>query len=188
MSDGEQDEEKAKFDWKKSLQQNYLVVAVGLIGSGAAGGLAVVAYFEQFLEGKFDHFVEAREIATLADLTEHQTSKDTVGFFLSECPSGWRSFEQAAGRYLVVTGSEQLSLVGTQVGLALEGAEDRPAGAHTHGYVVDEHQNRQGTVQMEFRSPGGGHMPTVQRQTDGGTELKPGTNAPYIFVNACLKN
>jgi hypothetical protein len=177
-----------KFDWKQSLQKNYLLVAASIFLAGATGALTAYATMNDFIERRFNELVKDKSLASKTDVQKSELPKDTVGVFLNACPDGWRDFQQATGRYLVIAGAVQQQLVGTQVGQKLEGAENRPAGLHTHGYLADEHANEQGTVPMKFQSPGGGHMPTVARATDGGSGLKAETNAPFIFVTGCLKN
>lgn len=179
--------DQSTFEWRSALQRNYLVVAIGLLAAGGTGALAAYATVNEFVESKFDEFSKGRSMVTRSDLTEYEIPKDAIGLFLGPCPKGWKDFQQAFGRYLVVVGSSNFHLVGTQVGSPLVGDENRPAGKHEHGYVVDEHLNRQGAVQLEFRSPGGGHMPTVSRTTDSGSGLKEGTNAPYLLVTGCLR-
>jgi hypothetical protein len=177
-----------KFNWSDSLRNNYLVIALGLIISGGTGTLAAKASVDELLKRAFSDLVRENRLVTADELAKVEISRDAIGFFMTACPPNWRPFQQATGRYLVVADSTLPGLLGTTVGTALDGAENRPAGAHKHGFMADQHQSQSTGNEVEWMDPGGGHMPTVARETDDGVGLKAGTNAPFILVNACLKD
>jgi hypothetical protein len=113
---------------------------------------------------------------------------DTIAFFfLDKCPDNWTDEPRLAGRYAVglMSGGE----LGKEVGTKLDPSEDRAAGAHVHKHntVVMADRYPPAGANVQFRNPGGGLQPQGGWVTDAGTDLKPGTNAPYVLLRACRK-
>ena len=119
-----------------------------------------------------------------------------VGLFFArdECPAqaGWSPVPDSfLGRYIVaVDGSASLGGVG---GAPLADLEDRPAGAHSHQYELQEHGAGEAVADggVRLREDGVGHVLSGSHRTGpGGTQagpLRPGTNAPYIQLLACWR-
>lgn len=111
-----------------------------------------------------------------------------IVYFNSACPSGWSEYTPLQGRYAV--GVPSGGSVGTQVGTALTNAENRPAGQHSHGFN-DYFYNQTtggydtGATSMPYPT---GSLTSISNNTDSGTGLVAGTNAPYVQLRACSKD
>lgn len=112
-------------------------------------------------------------------------SRGAVMFFnLSSCPNGWSEFTAARGMYLVGMPAGG-TLGGTPSGVftPLSDQENRPAGAHTHGYTAAFMAGGSGTTGSET----GVSAASASANTDDGG-LIGGTTSPYIQLLACEKN
>jgi len=119
-----------------------------------------------------------------------------VGLFFArdECPAqaGWSPVPDSfLGRYIVaVDGSAS---VGGVAGAPLADLEDRPAGAHSPEYDLQDHAAAAGAggSRLRERDEAAGHVLSGSHRTDAGASddepLKPGTNAPYIQLLACWR-
>lgn len=110
-----------------------------------------------------------------------------VAFSLSECPAGWRVFEEGQGRYIVgLTVGGNLKAI---VGSALKDVENRPVGQHFHQYnrfnLGGSAKSREDAIAwggvgsaMRIRSP---------ESVSSAGEVE-GTNAPYVQLLLCEKS
>jgi hypothetical protein len=126
-----------------------------------------------------------------------------VGFYAaSSCPSGYSTYEEARGRYLV--GLPAGGQLAAAVGTALAPEENRPVGKHDHGVTDPGHSHtiptRQpintGNVASQTAqgnaSPTANDHPATSSSTTGVT-VNPagaveGTNAPYLELLVCKKD
>jgi hypothetical protein len=111
-----------------------------------------------------------------------------VAFFQrGSCPSGWTDVSASwHGRYVVIAENS----FGTLVGTPLSAGENRPTG--DHGHVTPEafyggncNSDMCGTWGGGFRR-GPLNVTTTTAKHPGET-IRPGTNAPYVTLRACVK-
>lgn len=96
------------------------------------------------------------------------------------CPSGWRTYRDAQGRYLV--GLNSGGRLGAIVGQALSNQENRAVGMHSHSYT---HQSVGGNG--DFIAYGrGAHRNTSELSTGSSGDAE-GTVAPYVQILFCIK-
>ncbi|MBE4032810.1 hypothetical protein [Vibrio parahaemolyticus] len=111
----------------------------------------------------------------------------TVAFFdRDRCPSGWETYKDAQGRYiLAIDPSRELK---KKVGTALSDGENRPTGLHKH-HIEAKHR-----VKANYTPGGKGDIDWYEHTyttsdpiPQKGMSFIEGTNAPYIQLLACKK-
>lgn len=116
-----------------------------------------------------------------------------VSFFQkAKCPLGWSDVSAAwQGRYVVIAGNS----FGEMVGTPLSPGENRVTGDHDHSGSI-AFMGGNCPVQptgkcANWADSGIGRVPVTigrARALNPGETIKPGTNAPYVTLRACVKN
>jgi hypothetical protein len=129
----------------------------------------------------------------------------------TSCPAGWAELIAARGRYLV--GLPSGGTLSGSVGTALTNLQNRAAGQHTHSlsgstssdgnhqhpmYMKQDAGGNREVVKMGYIYSGGqthpameaagNHNHSISGNTDSGSSLAAGTNAPYLQLLVCRKN
>jgi hypothetical protein len=128
----------------------------------------------------------ASQEAEIEQLRAAVLPKGAVAFFdaTRTCPSGWRTKDEALGRYIV--GTNLPDSVGQRVGTSLKDRENRTVGKHSHDYLTYSAGGRGPGLGWDS-SGNGAERKKPEAVTSPAGDVDE-TNAPYILLLVCEKS